>query len=55
MDSGFCVAKGITDLKSKGIYGSDLIKMRRYWTKGVTRDLVDIHFDYTKVVGVGMI
>ena len=46
LDSVFCVAKGITDLKSNGVYTEALIKKRRYWTKGVPGDLIDTHFEY---------
>ena len=29
LDSGFCVAKSITELKAKGVYTADLTKKRR--------------------------
>ena len=46
LDSGFCVAKGITKLEWKGIYPGDLIKKRRYCPKGVTGELIDAKFQY---------
>ena len=33
LDSGFFVAKGIADLKTKGVYVKALIKKRRYYPK----------------------
>ena len=33
LDSGFCVAKGITELKAKGVYAAALIKKRHYCPK----------------------
>ena len=35
MDSGFCVLKGIRETNKRGVYGSALIKKRRYWPTGV--------------------
>ena len=32
MDSGFCVLKGPLEMRKRGVYGSALIKKRRYWT-----------------------
>ena len=29
LDSGFCVAKGITDIEAKGVYTTALINKRR--------------------------
>ena len=45
LDSGFCVAKGITEIEAKGIYMEDLIKKRRYWPKGLPGDLIDAYFE----------
>ena len=53
--SGFCVAKGITDIEAKGVYAEALIKKRRYWEKGVPGDLVDTHFEDKEPGDVGMI
>ena len=42
LDSGFCVLKGIVELKKHGVYASALIKKRKYWPKyikgGAIRD-----------------
>ena len=40
-DSGFCVLKGISGIRKRGVYGSALIKNRRYWTRGVYGDAVN--------------
>ena len=55
LDSGFCVAKGITDLEDKGVYVAALIKKRRYWPKGVPGDLIDNHFEDKEIGDVEMI
>ena len=40
LDIGFFVTKGITYLKSKGVYAKALIKKRNYWPKRVHGDLL---------------
>ena len=55
LDSGFYVAKGIAELKAKGVYVAALIKKRHYWPKVVTGDLIDNHFEDKEVGGVIMI
>ena len=55
LDSGFCVSKGITYLKSKCVYAAALIKNQHYWLKGVSGDLIDAHFEDKEVGDVGMI
>ena len=55
MVSVFFVSKGITDLKTKGVYVLDLIKKGRYWPKGVPGDLIDTHFEDKEVGGFGII
>jgi hypothetical protein len=35
LDSGFCVLKGIIELKKVGIHAAALIKKRRYWPKHI--------------------
>ena len=55
LDSGFFVAKGITELKAKGVHAASLIKKRHYWTKGVPGDLIDTHFEDKEVGDLGMI
>ncbi len=44
LDSGFCVAKALTQLAKKGVFGSALIKKRRYWPKEVNGDTIKAHF-----------
>ena len=35
MNSGFFFFKGILEMTKRGVYGSELIKKRRYWPRGV--------------------
>jgi hypothetical protein len=44
LDSGFCVLKGIIELKKVGVFASALIKKRRYWPKDVDGDAIHDHF-----------
>ena len=55
MNSGFCVAKGITEIESKGVYVEALINERHYWEKGFLCDLIDTHFEDKDDGDVGMI
>ena len=50
LDSGFCVLKGIVELKKCGVYASTLIKTRKYWPKYTKGDAIKQHFD-EKAVG----
>ena len=50
LDSGFCVLKGIVELKKRGVYASALIKKRRYWPKYIKGNVIKQHFD-EKAVG----
>lgn len=45
LDSGFCMLKGIVDLKCEEIFASALIKKGRYWTSKVTV----MHLSHTSV------
>jgi hypothetical protein len=45
LDSGFCVLKGIIELRKNGLFGCALIKKRRYWPAGVPRDAMQQFFD----------
>ena len=38
MDGGFCVLKGLLEMRKRGVYGSTLIKKRCYWPSGVHGD-----------------
>ena len=47
--SGFCVAKGITELEDKGVYSAALIKKRCYCPKGFPWDIIDDRFEDKEV------
>ena len=55
LESGFCLAKGITDIESKGVYAGDIINKRRYWKNEFCGGLIDNHFQYKEVSYVGML
>ena len=55
LKSGFFVAKGITELKAKGVYESTLIKKRSYWPKLFRGDHIGTRFKYKLVDDIGMI
>ena len=45
LDSGFCVLKGIVELKKRRVYASALIKKRRYWPEYIKGDDIKSYFD----------
>ena len=45
LNSGFCVLKGIIELRKNGLFGCALIKNRRYWPAGVPGDAMQQFFD----------
>ena len=45
LESGFCVLKGIVELKKRGVFASALIKKRRYWPKFIRGDDIKDHFN----------
>ena len=45
LDSGFCVLKGIVELKKHGVYASTLLKKQKYWPKYIKGDAIKEHFD----------
>jgi len=49
LDSGFCVVKGLVELKRKGVFASALIKKRRYWPKYIDGDAIKSHFEGAEV------
>jgi len=49
LDSGFCILKGIIELKNVGVYAGALIKKRRYWPKHVPGDATDRYFQDKEV------
>jgi hypothetical protein len=50
LDSGFCVVKGIVELKLRGVFSAALIKKRRYWPKYIEGERIKAHFD-DKAIG----
>ena len=50
LGSGFCVAKLIIELESKGLYEEYLIQKRCYWLKLVTGTLLMLNFNIRKLV-----
>lgn len=51
IDSSFCVARGIVEMKKRGVYGDGLVKKRRYWywPKHVPGAAIDTHFEDREV------
>jgi Transposase IS4 len=45
MDSGFCVLKALIELYNQGIFGSAVIKKRRFWPKYIDGDAIDKRFE----------
>ena len=45
LDSGFCVLRGIIELKKRGVYASTLIKKQKYWPKHIKGAEIKAHFD----------
>jgi hypothetical protein len=41
LDSGFCVLKGLIELRKIGVYASAVIKKRRFWPKYIPGDAID--------------
>ena len=44
MDSGFSVLAGLLGMKDRGVFGSCLIKKKRYWPKHCPGDAIAAHF-----------
>ena len=49
LDSGFCVLKGIIELRKKGVFASALIKKRRYWPRFICGDEIKDYFSNKQV------
>ena len=49
LDSGFCVLKGIMELKKCGVYASALIKKWKYWPKCIKGEAIKQHFEGKQV------
>ncbi len=45
LDSGFCVLKGIVELRKKGIFAGALIKTHQFWPALVPGKAIDLHFE----------
>lgn len=45
MDSGCCVVDGLIEMRKCGVYGSSILKKRRYWPVGIAGDDIITHFD----------
>ena len=45
LDSGFCVLKGIVELRKRGLFSCALIKKRRYWPTLVPSDTMQQYFE----------
>ena len=45
LDSGFCVLKGLIELRKVGVFGASVIKKRRYWPKYIPGDDNNKHFE----------
>ena len=52
MDSDFCVTKVVLEFWKKGVFGSALIKKRRYWPANIKGDAIDAQFASKEVVNV---
>ena len=52
MDGGFCVTKGLVELWKKRVFGSAIIKKRRYCPADIKGDAIDAHFDLKEVDNV---
>jgi hypothetical protein len=48
LDSGFCVLKGIVELKKRGVFASALVKKRRFWPKYIRGNDIKRHFKEKK-------
>ena len=49
LDSGFCVLKGLIELRKKGIFVAALIKKHCYWPKYIPGDKIIEHFKNKEV------
>jgi hypothetical protein len=49
LDSGFCVLKGLIELKKKGLYAAALVKKWRYWPRYIRGNEIKAHFEGKEV------
>ena len=52
---GICVLKVLLETSKRGVYGSALIKKRRYWYKGVHRYSMNGYFRSKNICDVGFL
>ena len=52
MESGFCVLKGVVVMLVHGVYGTTVVKKKRYWPKYYKGDAIESCFRDKKVGGV---
>ena len=52
-DIGFFVPRGIFEKRNRGIYGSALIKKRRYWPMGINLDAINDYYRSKHIGDVG--
>ena len=55
MEIRLCMAKGVTQIQNRGVYGGSLIKKSQYWTNDVPGDEIDEHFKGSEVGHAEMI
>ena len=49
LDSGFCVLQALLKLRENGVFGSAVIKKRRFWPKGIPGNQIDLHCEFMAV------
>lgn len=55
LDSGFCVLKGLIELRKKGVFAAAIVKKRRYWPKYIDGEGIKQHFEGMEVGAVDAI
>ena len=55
LDSGFCVLKGLVELKKRGVFAHAVIKKRKYWPKYIEGDAIDKEMATKDVGSVGVL
>jgi Transposase IS4 len=49
LDSGFCVLKGLIELRRRGVFAAAMIKKRRYWPRHVDGTMIQSYFEDKEV------
>ena len=52
MDSGFCVTKGLVDLRKKGVFEAEIINKHRYWPVNIKGGAIDYNLASKEVINV---